>query len=152
MTSHVLYSSHHPQYIWNGLYCICVIKTNLMMDSDQLYVWHHTHFTYAIVWTLHNITSTLYDFTPMYLSHYIHCIHDITHPIYDITHMAIETLYLLFDPLYQHYTHCICVIKLTISVIPHPLSVWHHTHYTCDIIFSIHAITKDIYDIIPLYV
>ena len=44
---------------------ICVITTSLLMVSDQLYVWHHKHFTYAIVWTLHNVTSTIYDFTPL---------------------------------------------------------------------------------------
>ena len=64
MTSHALYSWHHPQYIWNGIQRICVITTTPLMDSDQLYVWHHTRFTYAIICTLHNISSTLYDFTP----------------------------------------------------------------------------------------
>ena len=152
MTLHVLYSSHHPHYIWNGLYLICVITTTLLLVSDQLYVWHHNHFTFAILCTLHNVTSTLYDFTPLYLSHYIHCIHDITHPIYDITHMAIETLYLLSDQLYLTLHPLYLCHQTHISVIPHPLSICHHTHYTCDIVFSIHAITTNIYDIIPLYV
>ena len=49
---------------------------------------------YDTLCTTYDITSTLYDFTPLKLSHYIHCTHDITHPIYDITHMAIRTLYL----------------------------------------------------------
>ena len=137
MTSHVLYSSYHPHYIWNGLYRICVITTTLLMFSDQLYVWHHIHFTYANFCTLHNVTSTLYDFTTLYLSHYIHCIHDITHPIYDITHMAIETLHLLSDPLYLtlhalylcHQTHDISYTTPTLYMTSYTLYVWPHIQY-----------------------
>ena len=151
MTSCALYSWHHPHYIWNGIYHICVITMTPLMVSHQLYVWHHTDLTYAILCTVHNVTSTLYDFTQFYLSHYIHCIHDITHPIYDITHMAIQMLYVPFDPLYITL-HPLCVIKPRESLIPLPLSVWNNTHYTCDIIFSMHAIITTVYDITPLYV
>ena len=39
-----------------------------------------------------------------------------------------------------------------VSIIPHPLSVWHHRHYTCDIVLSTHAITTTVYDVISLYI
>ena len=55
---------------------------------------------YDSICNTYEITSTLYDFTPLKLSHYIHCTQSITHPIYDITHMAIRTLYLPSVPLY----------------------------------------------------
>ena len=48
----------------------------------------------------YDIISTLYVFTPLKLSHYIHCTHDITHTIYDITHKAMRTLYQPSVPLY----------------------------------------------------
>ena len=52
-----------------------------------------------------------------------------------------------------HSIHCICVIKPSVSVIPHPLCGWHHTHSMYDIIFSMHGITwTTLYDITPLYV
>ena len=74
------------------------------MTSHPLFMTSH-HWSY-------HITSTPYDFTPLNISHYIHCTHDITHPIYDITHMAIRTLYLPSVPLY-----------LTL----HPLYLCHQT-------------------------
>ena len=55
---------------------------------------------YDTICNTYDITSTLYDFTPLKLSHYIHSTHAITHPIYDITHMAMRTLYLPSVPLY----------------------------------------------------
>ena len=63
ITPHYLW--HHSHYIRNGIHRIYVITTTLLMVSEQLYVWHHTHFMYAILCTLHNVTSTLYDFTPL---------------------------------------------------------------------------------------
>ena len=67
---------------------------------------------YDTICNTYDITSTLYDFTPLKLSHYIHCTQDITQAIYDITHMAIRTLYLPSVPLY-----------LTL----HPLFLCHQT-------------------------
>ena len=125
MTWHVLYSSHHPHYIWNGLYRICVITKTLLLVSDQLYVWHHTHFPYAIVCTLHNVTSTLYDFTPLYSSHYIHCIHDITHPIYDITHFNRNVISAIW-PTISNTTS-------TVSVKSNSRYQLYHTHSLYDI-------------------
>ena len=55
---------------------------------------------YDTICNTYDFTSTLYDFTPFKLSHYIHCTHAFTHPIYDIPHMAIRTLYLPSVPLY----------------------------------------------------
>ena len=49
-----------------------------------------------------------------------------------------------------HYFHCICVIKPSVSIIPHPLSVGHHMDYMYDIIFSMCGITWTLYDITPL--
>ena len=57
MTSPPLYLKCLPPYL-------CHHKT-LLMFSEQLYVWYHTHFTYASLCILHNLTSTLYDFKPL---------------------------------------------------------------------------------------
>ena len=152
MRSHALCSWHQSQYIWNGIHLICVIKSTPLMVSDQLSLWYHPHLMSAILCTLQNVISTLYDFTPLQLSYYIHCTHDITHPIYDITHMAIQTLYLPSDPLYLTL-HPLYLCHQTQGITyTTPLPVWHHTHYMCDIIFSMHAIATTLYDNIPFYV
>ena len=86
---------------------------------------------YDSIYTTHDITSTLYDFTPFKLSHYIHCTHDITHPIYDITHMAIRTLYLPSAPIYLtlhplylfHQTQVISYTTPTLWMMSHTISV-----------------------------
>ena len=72
---------------------------------------------YDTICTSYDITSTLYYFTPLKLSHYIHCTHAITNPIYDITYMAIRTIYLPSVPLY-----------LTL----HPLHLCHQTQGISD--------------------
>ena len=105
------------------------IKSSIFMKSYPLYMispilFHENKTTIpGISPTLFDITATvsvwshllcqcLHDFTPLYLSHYFHFIHDITHRIYDITHMAIQTLYVASNPLY-----------LTL----HPLYLCHQT-------------------------
>ena len=137
MTSHALYLWHHSHYMWNCIHPICVITTTLLMISDQLYVWHHTHFMYDILCTVHNVTSTLFDFTLFIPLHPLHL---------DITMYTSDTwqnkCYICNLTHYiWHYFHCICVIKPRVSIIPHPLSEQHHTHYMYNIIFSMHGIT-----------
>ena len=80
-------------------------------------VCHHSLYIYDTICNTYDITSTLYDFTPLKLSHYIHCTHAITNPIYDITYMAIRTFYLPSVPLY-----------LTL----HPLHLCHQTQGISD--------------------
>ena len=80
----------------------------------------------------YDITSTLCDFTPLKLSHYIHCTRAITHPIYDLTHMAMRTIYLPSVPIYltlhplypchrnqgiSYTTPTLCMTSQTIHVI-----------------------------------
>ena len=112
---------------------------------------------YDTICNTYDITSTLYDFTPLKLSHYINCTHDITHPIYDITHMAIRTLYLPSVPLYltvhplflchqpqgiSYTTPTLCMISHTIRVTSYSvcmLSQLFRTLYTsmCNLKHSI---------------
>ena len=106
-----------------------------------------------------DIISTLYDFTPLKLSHYIQCTHAITHPTYDVTHMAMRTLYLPSVPLYltlhplylchqtqgiSYTTPTLCMTSQTIHVISYsvcilsmtsqPLHGRYYMKYICDII------------------
>ena len=99
-------------YAWHYTQCIFDIRHNVPIFWKEVNVCHHSYYMYDTICKTYDITSTLYNFTPLKLSHYIHCTHDITHPIYDITHMAIRTIYLPSVPLY-----------LTL----HPLYLWNQT-------------------------
>ena len=70
------------------------------------------------------------------------------HILYDITCIVSShhSLYI------WHYIHSMCVTKTSASIIPHQLSVGHHTHSMYDITVSMHDITWTLYDIKPIYV
>ena len=94
-------------------------------------VCHHNLYIYDTLCNTYDITSTLYGFTPLNLSHYIHGTHVITSPIYDITHMAIRTFYLPSVPLYLtlhplhlcHQTQGISYTTPTLCMTSHTLRV-----------------------------
>ena len=121
---------------------ICVTSYSVCMLSQQLFMTSSP--------CRYHITST--PFITSTHPHYIHSIHNIRHPIYEITHMAIQTLYLPSYPLYLTLHPLYLCHQNRVSIISQLLSVWYHIDYMCDILFSMHAITKTVYDIIPLYV
>ena len=121
------------------------------MISEQLYVWHHTHFIYDILGTIHNVTSTLWVHTIVVTilhtlhswnhTHYIrHHTHDNTKVISTISHFISDTtstVSVSSNPVYQlYYTH----------------SLYDITHYMYDITFSLHDITWTLYDISAVWV
>ena len=120
LISNWIYLTTHPLHLCIHTQIIDHITPIVCMITQAQYAWHHVN--------SYDITSTLYDFTPLKVSHYIHGTHVITNPIYDITHMAIRAFYLLSVPLYQNYIHSICVIKPRVSVIP---VCFHSTNNNC---------------------
>ena len=149
MTSHALYSCHQSHDISHCIHSFCVLTTPLSRISEQLYVWHHTHFIYDILGTIHYITSTLWVHTivvttlhPLHSWHHTHYIWHHTHDntkVISATSPSISdtttTLSVSSNPVYQlYYTHSLYVI----------------THYMYDITFSIHDITWILYDITPI--
>ena len=98
------------------------------MVSVKLYVWHHTYFIYETLCTIHNVTSTLWVHTfvettlqPLHSWHHTHYIGIHTWPHKSYTHHL--TLYI------WNFIHCICAITPRVSIVSHPLSVWHYTLY-----------------------
>ena len=138
MTSHVLYSSHHPHYIWNGLCRICVITTRLLMISDQLYVWHHTQFMChrlhstqryihslwlhtIVVITLHPLHS--WHHTP-YIWHHTHGNRNFISAIWSTISNTTSTVSVSSNSRYQlHHTHSLYDITHTIRVTSNSLSM-----------------------------
>ena len=164
MTSHTLYMTSHTwqqkcyichltHYIWHYFHCICVIKPSVSIIPHPLSVsvWHHMHYMYDI-FSMHGITWTLYDITPLYVWHHTQCIYDIISNIYGITHTAFMTtlwLYLSSHPLYLTsqalylccHTHCIDdittsmeVITLGICMTSWTLNMTSHSHFMTSIL------------------
>ena len=112
------------------------------MISHRIYVRHSVHYIYDIVHTMYDNTTLWVDYTtlsicmtsfalqktshPLYhtkwqsLWLHIHFRHDITPPVSEVT----ATVSLSSQPLHWYHTHFLL----------------HHTHYICDIIFTIYNI------------
>ena len=53
-----------------------------------------------------------------------------SHTLYTTSHTWQHKGYICHLALYTwHYIHCICVIRPSVSIVLHPLSVWHYTLY-----------------------
>ena len=152
---------HHTHYIIHRVHCICVITPALSMISQPLYVWYHIQYMWDILSTIFMTSYPLCMtsqpcvlITPhsAYVWHHLRYrsrhIHSITqsHNLYDFTSTSGMTL----DALYQaSYQLCLCHHNLSIDIIP--TFVWHHTHYMCDIIYSIYNNISTAYVITLLY-
>ena len=62
--NHIQYVGQHIPYTWDITTTICVITPTRSMISHPLYVWHHTHDMYNIIYPIKGITPTFYDITP----------------------------------------------------------------------------------------
>lgn len=142
--SHMRFIWHHTQcydnttivelrshYVWYHTHCIYVIPGNLPIWSHPVYVWHHSHYRCDIICTKYDITSTLYDITPLYWWHQAHYIwHHI--PLSDLTFtVSVSSL-----PLCQRF-HSYSMYDITYGY------VWPHIH-------SIHDSMSTMYDITTL--
>ena len=86
------------------------ITKNVPILWQGMYVNHHSLYMYDIICTTYDITSTLYD---------------ITHLIYGVT----STI--------SNITSTLCYLMSTVSVQPHPLYQWYHSHPIYDITYGI---------------
>ena len=136
------------------------IVSTVSVSSQRLYLWSLTNWMYDITPTLY-ITS----YAPYITSHPLfvtshHCSHHIastpfmtSHTIYMTSHTWLHKPCIChLTHSIWHYIHSICVTKPSVSIIPQPLSGWHHKHYMYDIIFSMHGLTWTLYNITPIYV
>ena len=172
MTLHALCSWHNSHYIWNGIHRFCVITTTPLMVSDQLYVWHNTHLTYAILCTLHNIFHslcfhTIVDITlhTLHSWHHTHCIWYHTHASYLWHHSHSKydktpTMFVTLNSVYKtshmmnewqhneriwHDTQCICVIKPKWLMTSQPTYEWIHTHCMYDNLGTLYDIISTLF-------
>ena len=139
MWNHIQYVGQHIHYtcditatnLCHHTHCIDNIIPILCMTSHSAYVWH--------LWTIDDITSSLYDIKPPFLWHHIHSIWHRIHCICVITSTVLlisHQLYLwdLIRYIWWHDIHCIwhhihyiCIITATVSSSSHPLFWWYHT-------------------------
>ena len=135
------------------------ITATVSGSSHSLYRWHHNKYgshhtwhTYDIIHILYDITFTVYDINaqyfdikntifdiismlslsthPLYWWYHTNCTDEISSTIYDdiisIVCNNIFTIFVASQPLY------LCLTP-TLSMISHPLHIWHCTHYMCNI-------------------
>ena len=162
MTTQWLYLTWYPMYLCNQTHLTNDITAYVCMKPHPLHAW--------TIGTLHDITSTLAENTPLILCHDTNSVYNIICIIYDFTHTVCMTntaLYLTWNtfkltslpfhmsshpPFWRHHTYSvryhrwhmyaiIWVIQDMISTLYDNLYyLWHHIYY-------IHSITHIIYDI-----
>ena len=139
VSSHLLYQWYLSHYMYDITSIICETFCPLCLWHCTHYVWHYTpvcwlHLTghmYDIICTTEDVTSTLsHQGTIFITSHPIHAWHHIT--LYQTSHQ----IYLCHHNLSTDITATF---------------VWHHTHYMCDVICTIHNIISTAYVIKLLY-
>ena len=102
-----LYIGSHT-VLWQHSHC--VTSQPLCLTSHPQYR-HHSHYVYDIICTTCDITSTVLDITPLYVSDQVHSI-------------------------WPHFL-CTSVITPTISMLSQPLYVWPHIQYIGNITSTI---------------
>ena len=152
---------HHTHFIRYRVHCICVIIPTLSMISQPLYIWYHIQYMEHILTTIF-MTSYPLCMTSQhcvlirhhwaYVWHHLYyrrChIHSITpsHNLYDFTSTSGMTSHPLYQTSHQMY---LCHQDLSTDITHN--FVWHHTHYICDIICTVHNIISTAYVITLLY-
>ena len=168
MTTYAVHMKTHPLFMTSQLFIydmkstISDLTSTVSVSSHPHYQWYHSHSKYDITSSIH-VTSY-----PLYLRHHIHYMasqqgvlmaphsayvwhhlhyrwHHIisitpNYSIYDITStsgMTSHPLYQTSHPVYQFHH------KLSTDITP--TFIWHHTHYMCDIIFTLYNITSTPY-------
>ena len=135
MTSHAPYSCHHSHDIYQWIHNICVLTTLLHMVCEQLYVWHHTHFIYDTLCTMHNVTYTLWVHTIVVTTlHPLHSWHH-THYIRHHTHDNTKVISGI-SPSISDTTSTVSVSSSTVYQLYYTDSLNDITHYMYDITFS----------------
>ena len=133
---------------------VCVITPTVLRASHPLFDWHQTRHRYSIIFTIEDITSSIYEIKPPFLWHHTH---NIWHRI-DAISVTTSTLLMISHQIYlwdlilytcRHHILCIVYNNLlnrflpsqqlylcptpTLSMILHPLCIWHCTQYLFNI-------------------
>ena len=128
----------HRQRILAG-YSIWGHKSQTWLSK---HVCHHSLYMYGTVCTTYDITYTIFDIVstlclspnPLCWWYYCKSIYEISSSIYvniiSIVYNKIFTIFVPSHPLYLFLTP-------TLSMISHPLYIWHCTHYMFNIRYTI---------------
>ena len=131
---HTIVQRSYVEGLWGHRYCGCCVRYSGSNDMNTVPV------TSLIMWCdvincgceilciIYNVTSTLSVHTNVVTI--LHPLHSWHHTPYMISHTWQHKSYICHLTLYiWHYIHCICVIKPSVSIVLHPLAVWHYTLY-----------------------
>ena len=144
MTSLPLYLKWHPPFLCHHNDSIDVLRPTVCMTSNPPYVCHLMHFTQCHIHSLwlHNIIVIT-----------LHPLHSWQHTTYiwQNTHGNTNVVSAIW-PTISNTTSTVSVSSNQGYQLYHTHSLYDITHSMCDIVLSMHAITTNVYDIIPLYV
>ena len=132
LSSHPLWMSSRPLCRIHLIYCV------------RPHRWH----IYAIICVIHDIISTLYNYSHYYLWHHMHYIHYISRIIYDISSNLCDVIFTMSN---TSHSDSICDIKhsifMTYSFIWHHAQCYDHTTIVCLPSHYVWHYTQCIFDI-----
>ena len=144
MSSQPLCRRHHTNYVGNHrrhMYAIiCTIHDiiSTLYDNNPQYSWHHMHYIWHVIYCVWYPIHYMCDITQcLYLWHYTVHVYDIS-TLYGITHSVMKT-----QPL-CNFTAIMSDITPTVSILSNTVYGWHHSHYIYDIICTIYDITSTV--------
>ena len=121
------YAWHYTQYIFD-------ITHNVPILWKEVNVCHHSLYMYDTICTTYDITSTIFDIIstphPLYWWYHSKSIYEVSSSIYvDIISIVYNKIFTIFVPSHPLYLF----LTPTLSLISHPLYIWHCTHYMFNI-------------------
>ena len=140
LTSQPLYQCRHTCCIDDITTSMEVITLGIGITSYTFCMKLHRQFMISML-SIYDIKTTILDIVPMlslsshplYWWYHSNCIYEISSTIYDdiisIVYNSIFTIFVTSQPLY------LCLTP-TLSMISHPLYVWHYNHYMFNIIYT----------------
>ena len=123
----------HSMYFWHYTQCTNFLKRSECMSSQPLYVWHHMQY----IWHhIHSLWRHTIEVIPLHPLHAWHRTPNIWHNTYGNTNVISDIC-----PNISNTTSTVSVSSNPAYQLYHTHTLYDITHYTCDIIFSMHAIT-----------
>ena len=122
----------HSMHFWHYTQCTNFLKRSECMSSQTLYVWHHMQY----IWHhIHSLWLHTIDVITLHPLHSCHHTPNIWHNTYGNANVISAIC-----PTISNTTSTVSVSSNPGYQLYHTHSLYDITNYTCDIIFSMHAI------------
>ena len=144
VSSQTLCLTLHSMYFWHYTKYTNFLKRSECMSSQPLYVWHPMHYIWHHIHSLSLHTIVVITLHPLDAGHHT--------PLIGYNSYGNANVISAICPIISNTTSTLSVSSYPGYQFYHTHSLYSITHYTCDIIFSRHAITTTVSDFTHLYV